>query len=55
MKVYIEGKRGKNETPVIDLKGAFKLIMFLPKAGMFRAKMAEVSFFIHLFHTFHIL
>ena len=27
---------------VIDLKGAFKLIMMLPKAGLLRSKMAEV-------------
>ena len=32
--------QGKSVRSVIDLKGAFKLIMFLPKAGIYRAKMA---------------
>ena len=56
MKLRVEGVPGNNLRSVIDLKGAFKLIMFLPKAGIFRAKMAEVFFFtFQLFHTFHIL
>ena len=42
MKVYIEGSHGKNEISVIDLKGAYKLLMFAPKAGVFRVRMAEV-------------
>ena len=41
-KVRVEGVLGNNLRSVIDLKGAFKLIMLLPKAGMFRTKIAEV-------------
>jgi len=40
--VQIKGLSGNNERSVIDLKGAFKLIMMLPKAGLLRSKMAEV-------------
>ena len=46
MKVYIEGSHGKNEISVIDLKGAYKLLMFAPKAGVLRVRMAEVISFI---------
>jgi len=42
MKVKMGGRGGNNERSVIDLKGAFKLIMLLPRAGIFRARMAEV-------------
>jgi len=41
--VKIMNLGGNNERYVIDLKGAFKLIMLLPKAGVLQAKMAEVG------------
>jgi len=40
--VDVVGIEGKCTRSVIDLKGAFKLIMMLPKAGLLRSKMAEV-------------
>jgi len=42
MQVKVKGIVGNCMRSVIDLKGAFKLIMMLPKAGLLRSKMAEV-------------
>jgi len=42
MKVKVDGIGKNNMRSVIDLKGAYKLVMFLPKAAIFRSKIAEV-------------
>jgi len=42
MQVRLEGKLSNYETSLIDLKGVYKLVLLLPKAGQFRARLAEV-------------
>jgi len=46
MKVKIDGMARTNVRSVTDLKGAYKLLMFAPKAGVLRVRMAEVISFI---------
>ena len=53
MHVRLEGKLGKYKTSVIDLKGVYKLVVLLPKAGRLRAKLAEVSPPFFCFHHYH--
>jgi len=45
MQVRLEGKLSNYETSLIDLKGVYKLVLLLPKAGQFRARLAEVFLF----------
>ena len=43
MRVYIEGRRGKNKISVINTEGAYKLIMMLPKTPiLFKCKSAQI-------------